>query len=118
MTPIMGQYQKHVEDLEADGGHGEDVDGHQLLGMILEKCAPRLRRRFAVAHDVFADTALTDVEAEFEEFAMDAGCTPRGILLHILRISARTSGEMTGRPGWPQRTFQVQNRRTRHDARQ
>jgi hypothetical protein len=76
MTPIMGQYQKHVEDLEADGGHGEEVDGHQLLGMILEKCAPRLRRRFAVAHDVFADAALTDVEAEFEEFAMDAGCCP------------------------------------------
>ena len=26
-TPIMGQYQKHVEDLEADRGHGEEVDG-------------------------------------------------------------------------------------------
>jgi hypothetical protein len=26
-TPIMGQYQKHVEDWEADGGHGEEVDG-------------------------------------------------------------------------------------------
>jgi hypothetical protein len=42
---------------------------------------------------------------------MDAGCTPEGFSLHILRISARTSGEMMGRPGWPQRTFQVQNRR-------
>jgi hypothetical protein len=31
----MGQYQKHVEDLEADGGHGEEVDGNQLLSMIL-----------------------------------------------------------------------------------
>jgi hypothetical protein len=35
----MGQYQKHVEDLEADGGHGEEVDGHQLLGVNLEECA-------------------------------------------------------------------------------
>jgi hypothetical protein len=26
-TTIMGQYQKHVEDLEADSGHGEEVDG-------------------------------------------------------------------------------------------
>ena len=79
-TPIMGQYQKHVEDLEADGGHGEEVDGHQLLGVNLEECAPGLRRGFAGAHQVFADTALTDVEAEFEEFAMDTGCTSRRIL--------------------------------------
>jgi len=30
---------------------------------------------------------------------------------HILRIRSRTSREMTGRPGWPCRTFQVQKRR-------
>ena len=46
------------------------------------------------------------------------GAPQEGFSLHILQISARTSGEMMGRPGWPQRTFQVQNRRTRHDARQ
>jgi hypothetical protein len=51
----------------------------QLLGVNLEECAPGLRRGFAGAHHVFADTALTDIGAEFEEFAMDAGCTPRGI---------------------------------------
>jgi hypothetical protein len=39
------------------------------------------------------------------------GAPQEGFSLHILRISARTSGEMTGRPGLPQRTFQVQNRR-------
>jgi hypothetical protein len=30
---------------------------------------------------------------------------------HILRIRSRTSREITGRPGWPCRTFQVQKRR-------
>ncbi len=44
-TPVMGQYQKHVEDLETDRGHGEEVDGDQLLGVILQECAPGLRRR-------------------------------------------------------------------------
>jgi len=29
---------------------------------------------------------------------------------HILRIKSRTSREMSGRPGWPRRTFQFQNR--------
>jgi hypothetical protein len=39
-TPVMGQYQKHIKDLETDSGHREEVDGEQLLGVILQKCAP------------------------------------------------------------------------------
>ena len=48
--------------------------------MILQKCAPGLRRGFAAAHHVFADAALPEVDAELEQFAVDAGCTPTGIL--------------------------------------
>ena len=35
----------------------------------------------------------------------------RGFSRHILRMRSRTSREMTGRPGRPCRTFQVQKRR-------
>jgi hypothetical protein len=35
-TPVMGQHQKYVKDLEADRGHREEVDGDQLLSMILQ----------------------------------------------------------------------------------
>ena len=79
-TPVMGQNQKYVKDLEPDGGHGEEVDRDQLLGMVLQEGAPSLRRRFAAAHHIFADTALRDVDAQLEQFAVDAGCTPTGIL--------------------------------------
>ena len=48
--------------------------------MILKECPPALRGRFVTSQHVFADTALSDVDAEFEEFAMDAGCTPSGVL--------------------------------------
>ena len=75
----MGQNQKHVKDLKTDRGHGEEIDGDQLLGVILQECAPGLRRRLAAAHHVFADAALTDVDAEFERFAVDARSTPAGI---------------------------------------
>ena len=54
-TPVMGQNQKYVKDLEADGGHGEEVDRDQLLGMVLQEGAPSLRRRFAAAHHIFAE---------------------------------------------------------------
>src|SRR5215475_4432465 len=39
------------------------------------------------------------------------GAPQLGFTRHILRIRSRTSREMTGRPGWPCRTFQVQNKR-------
>jgi hypothetical protein len=42
---------------------------------------------------------------------MDAGCTQLRFSRHILRIRSRTSCEMTGRPGRPCWTFQVQNKR-------
>ena len=112
-TPVMSQNQKHVEDLETDSGHGEEVDGDQLLGVILQECAPGLRRRFAAAHHVFVDAALRDADAEFEQFAVDARSTPAGILPAHLedQISDLTSREMTGRPSWSRRTFQVQKKR-------
>jgi hypothetical protein len=58
----------------------EEVDGDQLLGVIVQKCAPALGRRPAAAHHVFAYAAFPDVDAQFEQLAVDAGCTPTGIL--------------------------------------
>ena len=77
---VMGQHKEHVKNLKTDGGDGEEIDGDQLLGMILKEGTPSLRRRFAAARHVFADTALSDLDAQFEQFAMDAGCTPARIL--------------------------------------
>src|SRR5258708_5757880 len=68
------------KDLETDGGHSEEVNGDQLLGVIPEEGAPGLRRRLAAAHHVFAYAALTDVDAQFEQLTVDAGRTPTGIL--------------------------------------
>jgi len=42
---IMGQYQKDVQDLEADGGDGKEVDGNQLRDVVLQERTPSLRRR-------------------------------------------------------------------------
>jgi hypothetical protein len=41
-TPVMGQHQKHVKNLETDGRHGKEVDGDQLLQVILQESAPGL----------------------------------------------------------------------------
>src|SRR5271169_7267966 len=79
-TPVMGQHQKHVKYLETDGGHSEEVDGDHLGEVVLQESAPGLRRWLVAAHHVFAHTALTDVDAEFEQFPVDTRRTPQGIL--------------------------------------
>src|SRR5262252_1999016 len=48
--------------------------------MIFQEGAPSLRRRLAAAHHVFAYAGLPDVDAEFEQLAVDARCSPGGIL--------------------------------------
>ena len=51
----------------------------QLLSMIVQESAPGLRRGLAAAHHVFADGALCNVDAQLEQFTMDAGRTPNGV---------------------------------------
>jgi hypothetical protein len=49
--------------------------------------------------------------SKFEPFAGDAGAPQLEFFRHVLRISSRTSRQMTGRPGCPRRAFRVQGRR-------
>jgi hypothetical protein len=37
---FMRQHQKHEEDTESDCGHREEVDGDEVLKMIVEECSP------------------------------------------------------------------------------
>jgi hypothetical protein len=108
---VMGQNQENVKNLEADCGHREKINGDQLLRVILEESAPSLRGRCVSADHVFADAAFRDIEPSLSSSPWIRGAPQRGFSRHILRIRSRTSREMTGRPGRPRRTFQVQNRR-------
>jgi hypothetical protein len=62
-----------------------------------------LRRRFAAAHHVFADAALTDVDAELEQLTVDPWCTPTGILsAHLAdQISGLTGNDRSSRLAVP-----------------
>ena len=77
---VVSQNQEHVQDLKPDRRHGEEVDRHHVLDVILQECAPVLRRRLPTAYDVLGDAGLADIDAEFEQFAVDAGRAPERIL--------------------------------------
>ena len=40
LAAFVSQHQEHVENTKGGGGDREKVDGHQILGMIVEECPP------------------------------------------------------------------------------
>jgi hypothetical protein len=55
---IVSQDQEYVQHLKTNGRHREEVDRYHSLQVILQECAPALRRRLAASHHVLADTPL------------------------------------------------------------
>ena len=87
------QNQEHVQDLKPDRGHGEEVDRHHGLDVILKESPPVLRRRLPPAYDVLAHAGLADIDAELEQFAVDAGRAPKA-------DSRGSSSESVGESLW------------------
>src|SRR3954471_18191565 len=79
-TAIVGQHQEHIQDLKADRRHRKEIHRHQALDMIVEKCPPSWRRWSSAAEHVFADAGFAHIEAQLEQFTMDARRTPERIL--------------------------------------
>ena len=77
---VVSQNQEHVQDLKPDRRHGEEVDRHHGFDVILQERPPVLRWWLPPAYDVLAHAGLADIDAEFQQLAVDAGCTPKRIL--------------------------------------
>src|ERR1700687_3197918 len=67
---IMGQYQEDVQDLEPDGRYGEEIHRDQVVDVVRQERAPRLRGRILAPHHVLADAGLPEVDAQLEQLAV------------------------------------------------
>src|SRR6516225_2962639 len=79
-SPVVSQYQEHVQDLKPDRWNSEEVDRHHGLDVILKEGAPSLGGRPTMTRHVLADAGLTDVNTELEKLAVNARCTPKRVL--------------------------------------
>ena len=71
-----------VEEFEANGGHNKEVHRRDIREMIAKKGSPSLtRRKISLFLHVFGDSRLSDVETEFQKFAMDPGRPPERIFV-------------------------------------
>jgi len=76
----MRQHEKHVQDLKTDGWYREEINRNHALYMIVEERPPSLRRRLSVAEQVLAHARFADIDAELQQFAVNARRAPERIL--------------------------------------
>jgi hypothetical protein len=110
-SAIMGQDQEDIQDLETDSRDGEEIHRDQVVDVVLQERAPRLRRGLSASRHVLADASLPDVDAQLEQFTMDPRGAPERILPAHARIRSLISREIVGLPARPRRPFHVQNKR-------
>ena len=64
-SPIVCQYQKHIQNLEPDRRQGEEVDGHHAFCVVFKKRTPSLRRRPSASNHVLTYTGFANVDPQF-----------------------------------------------------
>ena len=83
-----------MSDLEPDRQHRKKVHGNHGLHVIVQKGPPGLRRWLATSRHILANTRFSDVDAELEQFAVNARCAPQRILpTHLANQVPRFLGD-------------------------
>jgi hypothetical protein len=78
-APAVAQHHEHEQDPKGRRGHREEIQRDQILGAILQKCAPRLRRRPPRSEHVLRNRRLRDGQAQLQRLAMDPRRAPERI---------------------------------------
>ena len=116
---MVSEHDENEEDAQAGGGHGEEVDRHQVPDMVGEERPPGLRRSGTTLRHEAGDGALGDVDAELQELAMDARGAHKGFAAAIFLTRAAISARIGGRPpvGRPESWVQYSRKRRRRHRR-
>jgi hypothetical protein len=80
LAAFVSQHEEHVENTKGGCGDCEEVDGHEILGMIVEECPPGLGRWLSVPDHVVGDRGLSHLDAEHLQLPVYTRRTPQGIL--------------------------------------
>jgi len=73
----MGQDYQNEQDPKGPGWHREEIDGDQLVHVIVEECFPGLRRRSAISGQESRHGSFRDEDAQLEAALRGCGALPR-----------------------------------------
>lgn len=76
-TPaIMVENDEDEQELECNCWDDEEVCRNRLLGVVVEKRPPGLRRKIAVPHNVFGDCCLRNFDSDLPQLSVNARNAP------------------------------------------
>src|SRR5208283_2224593 len=83
---VVADDEEAVQEVEGEGGNGEEVHGRDGFAMITKKCPPTLGgfRISGCASHPAGDGSFGNLQAEHAEFAVNARSTPGSVLGHHL----------------------------------
>src|SRR5215831_12066991 len=86
LSPVMPNNKEAVQQLEGDRRDREEIHGSNRFAMIANKSQPAPGQFFISGCSLHPtrDASLGYVEAEHEQFAVDAGSAPGGVFGHHL----------------------------------
>jgi hypothetical protein len=82
LTPIVSDNEKAVQNTERERWDSEEVHRSNGLAMVSEECQPSFHRIWISrsSPDPSRDTPFRELEAQLEQFAVNARCSPGRIL--------------------------------------
>ena len=78
-SAVVAKDDQGVEKLECRGCDNEHVDRGYVAHVVAQEAAPGRGGHFGSPRHGPPDSGLADFNAEFEQFAVDAGCAPQRI---------------------------------------
>ena len=78
-SAVMAKYDQHIQNPKPRGCHNEHVDRRSVAHVVVQKASPSRGGVFGPPPQVSPNGGLADLDAELEQFAVDAGRAPERI---------------------------------------
>ncbi len=78
--PVMPKDNEAVQQLKSNGWHDEEIDGRDVLNVILKECTPGLGGRSSMSEHVLRHRRLVHRVAEQRQLRLNPRRSPRGVL--------------------------------------
>jgi hypothetical protein len=78
-SSVMSEDDQGIEKLECRRCNNEHVDRRNVGQVVVQKATPGRGGDFGPPRQVSPDRGLADLDAELEQFTVDAGCAPERV---------------------------------------
>jgi hypothetical protein len=98
-SAVEVEHNKGVEEPKRRGGDHKHIDRRDVGQVVMQEGPPGRGGNLGTPRHPAPNRGLADLDAELEQFPMDAGAPHNGLALLMRQIKSRISVPILGRPG-------------------